>query len=461
MHDIIVIGAGAGGLVVAIGAAKAGKKVLLVEKGHYGGDCTNFGCIPSKSLIASAEVAHHIKTARDFGVELTSSEFNADKSLERVRKIVNGVRSGEDQDALKKHGVETLSGHAQFINPKTIEVTLSDRKETLSAKKFVIAAGSSPIIPPVEGLDQISYLTNETIFDLQQIPKSILFIGAGPISCELAQAFCRLGSEVTLIASRAHLMPHEFIKAQEVIEKQFQKEGITVYTEKRLTKVEKEGDRICVTIGDKKLTAEHLFIGTGRKPNVELLNLDAAKVKWSPDGIEVDAYGRTITKHIWAIGDITGAPFFTHNAEHQGRTCLSNLLLPFKTKKSCLPIPRVTFTDPEVASVGINPAEATKKHAVYTIPFDELDRAITAGRTEGFITIVTKKWSSKIVGATIVSPRAGEMLSELLVAMFQNIPLKHLAKVIHPYPTWSLGIRKAADKYLIQTILPLFKTRIV
>lgn len=456
MFDIIVIGAGAGGLVVAIGGVKAGKKVLLIEKGMYGGDCTNFGCIPSKSLIASARAAHTLKHADALGIKTSPFSMETEGTLDRVRKIVQEIRSHEEPEVLKTLGVETLNGTASFIDRNTLSIN----GKKVQGKQIVIATGSVPVIPSIEGLEETPFFTNETIFNLKSIPSSIIFIGGGPISCELAQAFSRLGSQVTIIENCPHLLPREEKEAQQVVQKTFENEGISLLLGERTERVSYQGKFMIEVRGKSlhKLEGDALFIGTGRRPHLKDLQLDTAKIKHTQEGISVDSYGRTNIKNIWAIGDVAGPPFFTHYAENQGRAVLTNLLLPFLLKKSRQPIPRCTFTDPEVASIGLKEEECSpNKIAVYHIPFTEIDRCVTNGRTEGFVKIITKKWSSKIIGATIVGPSAGEMLMEISTAMHAKLPLRKLSSLIHPYPIECLAIRKAADLWLTQTILGAFR----
>ncbi|NGX50697.1 MAG: Mercuric reductase [Chlamydiae bacterium] len=454
--DIIVIGAGAGGLVVAIGGAKAGKKVLLIEKGAYGGDCTNYGCIPSKSLIASANQAHALSRCQELGIESSPFSFDATGVLDRVRKIISEVRMREDASTLNSFGVETLDGAALFQDGQTLSVG----SERVRGRDIVIATGSYPVIPNIPGLEGTPFLTNETVFDLKKIPKSIIFIGGGPIGCELAQAFARLGSSVTLVVRKPYIMNREDADARQVVMERFQKEGINLLMECTTERIFYENSFEVEVRGKavQRLQAEQLFIGAGRRPHIQELNLAAAGVKFSEEGVQTDAYGRTSNKHIWAVGDAAGPPFFTHYAENQGRTVLKNLLLPFYFKKSRQPIPRCTFTDPEVASIGVMESECDRsKVAIYTVPFKEVDRNITSGRTEGFVKIITKKWSSQILGATIVGPRAGEMLMQISTAMLAKMPLRKFSNLMHPYPIESLAIRKAADKWLTQTILPKFR----
>lgn len=458
-YPLVVIGAGAGGLVVAIGAIKAGKKTLLIEKGNYGGDCTNFGCIPSKSLIASAHSAAAEKEGKKLGIESSLQNMQANQALARVRAIIAEVRSHEEPKALQEIGLETLTGEAVFEDPRHLRVN----GELIHFKQAVIATGSSPFIPSIPGLSETPFLTNETIFSLTEIPKSLIVLGGGPIGCELAQAFLRLGAKVTLIHTHTALLNREDPSAQEVIAAQFKAEGMSLLLG---TKVKKagytNGEFQLALENGQEITSQALLVSVGRRPHLSGLNLEAAGVSYTAQGIPVDVYGRTNQSHIWAVGDVIGSPYFTHRAENQARSVLASLILPFKTKiDQKQAIPRVTYTDPEVASIGLSEKEAGKHHrtASYTVPFSQLDRAITTGRTEGFVKVVTKKWSSRILGCTIVAPRAGEMLGEISLAMFANIPLRKLSKLIHPYPTYNLALRKAADLWLTQTIIPIFKRK--
>lgn len=437
-YPYVVIGAGAAGLVIAMGLAKAGKKVLLIERGHWGGDCTNYGCIPSKALIAAAE-------RKD------------PQALEKVRKIVREVRSHEDPDALKKLGIETLEAEAHFVDPHTIQAN----GQQIKAKKTVIATGSSPVIPKIEGLEGTPYLTNETVFDLKEPPKSMIVIGGGPIGCELAQAFQKLGSQISLVHSQDRLLAREPKEASDALIKRFENQGMKVFLNLRPQKLTYSENQFTIESKDGSVQGEQLLVATGRKVNVDKLALENAQITYSDKGIAVDRYGRTTQKHIFAVGDIQGPPFFTHRAENQARSVLTTLLLSPLLKKriSCQPIPRATFTDPEVASIGLAEEEAIEKYgqnkiATYFVPFTGVDRAIAQDRTEGFVKIITKKWSSRIVGASIIAPSAGEMLGEISVAIAAKYPLRKLASIIHPYPAYTLAIRKAADMWLTQTILP-------
>jgi len=459
-YPIVVIGAGAAGLVVTIGAAKAGKKVLLIDRGSWGGDCTNFGCIPSKSLIAAAHAAHTLRHADHLGLKYDVPTINAAGALKRARNIVAKIRHEEEPSSLKEKGIDTLEGTARFIDAHTIEVN----GHAITAKNIVLATGSRPRLPTIDGLDSIPFLTNETIFDLESIPKHLAVLGGGPIGCEMAHAFRLLGSDVSLVQHSAHPLPRDEPLAQKFIAKRFEKDGINLYLDAKPQRVQQNSDGIAITLENKTLKCSHLLVATSRQPNIESLNLPAANIHHTPRGISTDAYGRTNQKNIWAAGDVAGRAQFTHLAENEARTILTNLLLPFRFKKDIRqPLPHVTFTNPEVAGFGLTEKEALEKYgekriATYHVPFSQLDRAITAGE-EGFVHIVTKKWSSKILGACIVAPRAGEMLMELSTAAFTKTPLRKLSKLIHPYPIYNQAIRKAADLWLTQTLLPALRRK--
>jgi len=459
-YELAVIGAGAAGLVIAKGfaAAKRGK-VILIEKNVFGGDCTNFGCIPSKALIASAFAAHAINTAKDFGIEIESKQFLAQNALKRTRHLVESVRREEEPKAL--HGIETRLGTARFLDPHTILITLSNGKEeTIRAKKCAICTGSQPRIPNIPGLASIPFLTNETIFSLEKIPPHLGILGGGPIGCELAQAFRRLGSHVSLVQHGKALLKREDPSIQNLLQDIFLQEGISLHLQAELKSVEKKNDAIELRMQDKAILVSHLLIATGRTPALKDLACKTIDLKTTKNGLIVDAFGRTNHAHIFAAGDIVGQGLFTHVAEHQARAVLQNLILPrpFWKKFDLTPTPRVTYTDPEIASIGLKQEEAHEKYgkkrcATYTVPLKHVDRARTDGKTQGFVQIVTKKWTSRILGAHLITPRAGELLLPLSLAMKKGIPLRKLSSIIHPYPGYGLALRQAADLWLKETIL--------
>ncbi len=468
-YDVIVIGAGACGLVVANGAVAFGKKVLLIENENWGGDCTNFGCVPSKSIIASSKISHAAKFCTTLGLDKCSFP-DAEHVLKRVQDIVSSIRKHEEPDALRKKGIFTLTGRAHFVDSHTLCVIQSDESQSnVQGKYIVIATGSYPRIPDIPGLVNTPFLTNETIFSLSAIPKSLAILGGGPIGSELGQAFLRLGSKTTLIHSHPHLLEREERVAQSLIEKQFLSEGMELELDAKVQSVTFDQNLFTLLVftngKTKQIQTEKLLVASGRMPNIQELNLQNAKINFSSSGIPVDCYGRTNVSHIFAIGDVTGPPFFTHRAEHEARAVLTTLILPFWFKKKIdnQAIPRVTYTSPEIASIGLSEEDAEKSYgkkniAVYHFPLEKVDRAITQSETMGFFRVVTKKYSSQILGATLVAPNAGDMLPIISLAMYKKIPLRQLASLIFPYPTYALGLRQTADLWLKETIATSVKS---
>lgn len=454
----IVIGAGATGLEIAEGLVKTGHPVLLIEKDHLGGDCTNFGGVPSKSLIASAHIAHNIKSAEKYGIAKESSTFDASKVFARTQKIVDKMRDHDKTKRLSRRGVRMVFGIAEFIDAHTLRVIQRGGTEIcFSAKYIIIATGSSPQIPDIPGIFSSPYLTHETILSLTTVPKTIAFIGGGPIGIELAQAFSRLGAKVHLFLQSSHILPGEDREVQETIESVLEKEGIVFHRGAYIPKIDYREKQFHLC----GISVDKLAVTAGRKPNIERLHLEAAGVRHTERRIDTDTCGRTSQSHIFAVGDVAGKQSY---AENQAGAVLSALLLPWHKKLSAQPIPRTTCTDPEVASVGISESEAiekfgAKKIAIYRVPLGNIDRAVTNSEETGFIKVVTKKWSSKILGATIVAPRAGEMLMEISLAMKAKIPFKRLSDLIHPHASYGQGIRKAADLYLTQTLLGGYEKR--
>lgn len=464
--DILTIGAGAAGLVTAIGGAALGKKSALVEARLMGGDCTNFGCIPSKALLAAARAAHGVGDTERFGIGAVEG-FKPDfaGAMRRVREIVEHVRSHESPEEIEKLGVRVILGRAAFKDDRTV-IVRDGNGETireLTAKDIVIATGSYPVIPSVPGIDGIDVLTNETIFDLTALPHRMIVIGGGPIGAEIGQAFARLGSEVTILEALPRILSKEETHVSDLMARLLAKDGVRIFTSTKIEGVARTGSEIAVRIQThdgkpESVAGDAVFIAAGRRANVRDLDLDAAGVSIDGGSVKVNRYFQTSRPHIYACGDTIGGYLFTHVAEAEAKAVLRNILFPLiKSPMNYDVIPWVTFTDPEVAHVGLSIEQAGKKYGtgkikVYNYPLSKLDRAITESEDTGFIEIVTKKLSGRILGANIVGPRAGDVIAEICMAMKYRVPVYRISGIVHAYPTYALGVRKAADLYFSETL---------
>ena len=457
-YDLVVIGAGTAGLVTAKGAAGLGigLKVAMIEKNLMGGDCLNVGCVPSKCLIRSSRVVAEMKQALPFGIQPPDNvtvDFPA--VMARMRQVRTKISPVDSAVAAKKAGVDVFFGEAKFKNEDTIIVG----GQTLKFKKAVIAAGARAVRPKINGIEDAGYLTNETVFSLTELPKRLAVIGGGPIGCELAQAFHRLGSEVILFHRGSHLLNKEDPDAAEVVQQEFVKEGIRFVLDCDLQSIKRSLEAKVITFSDRhgQQTAfvDEILAGAGRQPNIESLNLEAVGVEYDPRrGVKVNDNLQTSNSKIYAAGDICMNWKFTHAADAAARIVIKNTLFsPFglgKSKLSDLVMPWVTFTDPEIAHVGLYEEEAQAQgidcHTI-KIDFDDVDRALADGETEGFLKILHKRGSDEILGATIVARHGGEMISEITTAMIGGMGLSKLSTVIHPYPTQAGAIKQAADTY--------------
>lgn len=463
-YDLVVIGAGTGGLVVAAGTAGLGLglKVALVEKYLMGGDCLNFGCVPSKAIIRSARVIGEFKKAQELGIGI-SDELEVDFSaiMARMRQIRAEISHHDSAARFKNLGVDVFFGSACFSGNNSIQVG----GQILSYKKAVIATGARASQPQIQGIETVGFHTNETIFSLTELPSSLAVIGAGPIGCELAQTFYRFGANVTLFHKYHQILNKEDIEASKIIQNQFQTEGINLILNAQIIRVEpvNKGKKIYYKANSEENTivVADILISTGRMPNVEGLNLEAVGVKYDRNGIQVNDYLETTNPQIYAVGDICLKEKFTHTADASARIVIKNALFsPFglgKAKFSDLIIPRVTYTDPEVAHVGIDEDTAQEKGLKFNtikVNMNTVDRAITDNETEGFVKVIHEQKSDHILGATIIAPHAGEMISEITSAMVNNIGLNGLSKVIHAYPTQADAIKKVADAYRRTLLTP-------
>jgi pyruvate/2-oxoglutarate dehydrogenase complex dihydrolipoamide dehydrogenase (E3) component len=460
-YNLVVIGAGPAGLIVAAGAAGLGAKVALIEKHLMGGDCLNVGCVPSKALIRSSRTVGDIWNAGKFGVNVsdnTKVDFSA--VMERMRRIRAGI---SDVDSVERYqhklGVDVFLGSGRFTSNSTVEVA----GQTLHFKKAVIATGARALKPQIPGLQATGYLTNETVFNLTERPPRLAIIGAGAIGCELAQAFRRLGSEVVLLHKNAHILDKEDVDAAEIVQQTFVREGIQLVLQCKIERVEQTnaGKVIYYQCQGKEasVTIDEIIVSAGRSPNVEGLNLESVGVEYDTQaGVFVNDNLQTTNPRIYAAGDICMKYKFTHAADFAARIVIQNTLFFGRKKLSDLIVPWCTYTNPEIAHVGIGEAEAKDIDIdTFLIPFSQVDRAIIDGEDEGFVKIHVKKGSDKILGATIVAQHAGDMISEITLAMVNNIGLGKIASIIHPYPTQADAIRKAGDAYNRTRLTPFVK----
>ena len=442
-YDVVAIGGGSGGLVIAAAAAQLKAKVALVERASLGGDCLWYGCVPSKSLIHASRIAYDLKNAARFGIYCQNPQIDFAKANSHVQNAIAAIQPHDSPERFQSLGVDVIFGEGQFIDRQTFEV--NGRK--LKARAFACATGSRPKIPPIPGLKAAGYLTNEQVFSLKQLPSSLAVIGGGPIGCELGQAFSRLGSEVTIIASSDHLLPKEDPEAALVIQQQLESEGIRVITATRVERVEQIDGKKHLWAGTQKITADEILVAAGRTPNVESLNLEAAGVEVGERGILVNEKLQTTNPRIYACGDVIGGYQFTHVAGYEASIVLKNALFFPVTKANYRVIPWATFTDPELARVGLTEKQAKEQYGddVYVLKqdFSGVDRAQAEAATKGFAKIITRG-NGEILGAHLVGASAGELLHEIVLAMSNNLKISALSAIIHIYPTLAEVNSKAA-----------------
>lgn len=461
-YNMVVIGAGPAGLVAAAAAAGMGGKVALIEKGLLGGDCLNVGCVPSKALIRCARAAADARNAEAYGVEAGRVEVDFPAVMTRLRRLRAQLSAHDSASRLQDLGVDVYLGAASFSGPNTVTV----EGQELTFSRALISTGARAAAPPIPGLEDAGYLTNETLFSLTELPPRFAIIGAGPIGCEMAQSFARFGSEVTLVESGDRILPREDPDAAAIVEEALRRDGVNLICGGKTLEVghEEEQKILRLQCGEHEhdIHVDEILVGVGRAPNVEELNLEAAGVEYaSRKGVQVDDRFRTSNKRIYAAGDVASKYKFTHAADAMARIVLRNALFFGRTKGSALTIPWCTFTDPEIAHVGVN-AETAAQEGVevetLTIPLEEVDRAVLDGDDTGFLRVYLKKGSDQIAGATLVARHAGEMISEITAVMAAGKGLGTLANTIHPYPTQAEVIKKAADAYSRTRLTPRVKS---
>jgi pyruvate/2-oxoglutarate dehydrogenase complex dihydrolipoamide dehydrogenase (E3) component len=461
-YHLVVVGAGTAGLVTAAGAAGLGAKVALIERRRLGGDCLNVGCVPSKALIRAARAAADVRAARDLGVVVPDGvrvDFAA--VMERMRRLRAGISRRDAAARFRDLGVDVFLGEARFTGWETVTVAGKELRFT----RACIATGARAAALPIPGLAEAGYLSNETVFDIGELPSRLAVIGAGPIGCELGQAFARFGAQVTLVDVAPRILIREETRAATILERSLIADGVRLMVGAKIEEISTAtgGKRIRLRMGgfEDHVEVDEILVGVGRAPNVDGLGLEAAGVEYDRiAGVRVDDHLRTSNPRIYAAGDICSAFKFTHTADAQARIVIRNALFRGRAKNSALTVPWATYTDPEIAHVGIDGQEAAVrglKVRAFTQEMDGVDRAILDGETAGFATVWVEQRSDRIVGATVVARHAGDLISEIGVAMTGGVGLATLAKTIHPYPTQAEVWKKIADAYDRSRLTPRVK----
>jgi len=447
--DLCIIGAGSGGLSVAAGAAQLGRKVVLIEKGEMGGDCLNTGCVPSKALIAAGARAQAFRTADKFGVASAEPQIDFAAVMDHVHGVIETIAPIDSQERFEGLGVTVLREHASFTGPRQVKAGPA----IVNAKHFVIATGSMPFIPPISGLSQAPYLTNETIFQNRTLPDHLIVIGGGPIGVELAQAHRRLGAKVSIVEG-ATILNKDDPELVDIVRHQLLSEGINIHENAMVDAVIKNADGVSVAFNGQTISGSHLLVAVGRTPTADGLNLEAAKVEYDKGGIKVDNRLRTSNKRIYAIGDVIGGRQFTHVAGYHASILVRNILFKQPAKNKDHEAPWVTYSDPELAHVGLREEEAKEKHkdvSVVRWSFDENDRAQTERDVKGFVKVVTGK-GGKILGASIVGHGAGDLIQPWVFALSNGETVKAFTNMIAPYPTRGEASKRAAGAYYTPTL---------
>ncbi len=471
--DLVVIGGGAAGIVSAVMAGGLHLRVLMIEKDRIGGECVYTGCVPSKALLHAAHFAHKMRVADQIGLQaLNISREDAAGVMRWVKESIRGVAEANETEAmLRNYHVEIRRGDVHFIDPHTVILN----GEKLTADHFVLATGSHPAVPAIPGLENIPYLLNTSIFDLQEIPESMLIVGGGPIGVEMAQAFARLGSRITIVQRKSRIVPREDAETAFALQHMLEDEGIEILCNSEIAELKTTSTGIIaevnIGIGTRIVEAAHILCAVGRRPNVSGLALENAGVHVSHRGIPVDGRLRSSCKHIFVCGDLLGDWQYSHMAEYEAKLAVRNILFPGASIAKFGVVPRVLFTDPELASVGLTEEEAIdlkKPYKVYVKPFSQDDRAITDHDARGWVKVLAHPQTGRIWGVHILGPRAGELIMEWVLAMEKRHSITTIADLIHPYPTLTMASQRAAQKWyeefagctLISGILDLYVQRI-
>lgn len=461
-YNLVVIGGGTAGLISAAGAAGLGAKVALVERHLMGGDCLNVGCVPSKGLIRASRAIHDVRNSAEFGImggQSPGIDFGA--AMERMRRLRAEISRHDSASRFRDElGIDVFIGQGSFSGPDTVNVS----GKTLRFKKAAVCTGARAAASPIPGLEEAGYLTNETVFSLTELPPRLAVIGGGPIGCELAQAFARFGSRVTLIELGPQILGREDGDAAGILQGAFVREGIDLQLGVKIIGIdtdgigkvlhlESSGKRIDVTV-------DIILVAVGRAPNLDVLDLEKAGIKYDRSGVTVSDTLRTSNPDVYAAGDICSPYKFTHTADAMARILIANALFIGRQKTSALTIPWCTYTDPEIAHVGMYEDDANEKGlevSTFTVPLSDIDRAVLDGEAEGFARVHLKKGTDKILGATIVARHAGEMINELSLAITNGLGLSAIGRTIHPYPTQAEAIKRLADAYNRTRLTPFVK----
>ena len=459
-YDLVIIGGGSAGLTAAGFAVQLGARTALVEKHRIGGDCTWTGCVPSKTLLKAAKVAHEMRTASLHGLSPVEPAVDLKQVMARVRAVVADVYQHESPESLRADGIDVFLGGARFRDPHTLAVGVT----TLTARRVLLATGARPYIPPVEGLDKVDYLTYENVWDLEVLPRHLIVAGGGPIGCEMAQAFRRLGARVTLVEGTGRLLLNDEPDAAQVMANRFASEGIDLRFNAMIERAWQDQEGIHVVASGDELLCDALLVAVGRRPNLGDLGLDEAGITYSEHGIQVNDHLRTGQRHIYAAGDCLGGYQFTHYAGWQAFMAVRNALLPGATRGIADQVPWTTFTDPEVAHVGLTETQARERFgdSVMTCewPMEHVDRARAEGDTTGFIKLIHRQ-DGTLLGVTIVAGRAGEMINEWTIALDRGFKVGDVASSIHVYPTYSMASMQAAAHIRVAQLLSGTSGRVV
>jgi pyruvate/2-oxoglutarate dehydrogenase complex dihydrolipoamide dehydrogenase (E3) component len=456
-YNLIVLGAGTAGLVCAAGAAGLGAKVALVERNRLGGDCLHIGCVPSKALLRCARAAAEVRRAGEFGVETGQVRVDFAAVMERMRTLRAEISPHDSVQRFRDFGVDVYLGEGRFTSPHSLDVD----GRRLEFARAVIATGSRPAELTVPGLESGEYLTNETIFNLTELPGRLMVVGGGPIGCELAQAFARFGSQVHLIQHSNAILPREEPEASAVLRRQLERDGVRLYLNAHLTRIEKSegGKRFILEQNGKThvVDADALLVAVGRTVNVSNLGLEAASVAFTEKGLPVNDFLQTGNPHIYAAGDVCGSYQFTHAADEMARMVLRNALFFGRERLSRRVIPWCTYTEPEIARVGLSARQAREQGVTietFRVPLTEVDRAVLDGDMDGFGLVHVRKGTDRIVGATLVGPHAGELIGQITLAITEGLGLSALSRTVQPYPTVADVWKKAGDAYQRTRLTP-------